>query len=179
METLRKLPEQPFWFRFVRKMQFFWKFWLSGLAGGLLVFKGLIGLDWGPSVASVFILMGVIASIIDSFPGLDRRSPNFLVHWGEPRTWFCGECQQTFLPELWLVCASNRLEPYYVAQCPFCRGGNTIWAASEDEQEEKRNEGNSSIKIRPEPACKVCGAPPLSMACHRYKERWAQQKKTL
>jgi len=103
----------------------------------------------------------------NQFPGLsDRKSDVFVKKRNllSLQAWFCGECNKSFYPTHWLVQADTGQLPGYVAQCPECKGGNTQHCPQELENTCERVEAR----------CKVCGAPPFSLACHRYsKEREA------
>jgi hypothetical protein len=88
--------------------------------------------------------------------------------WFKPQAWFCGECNKIFYPAHWLVQADTSRFPSYVAQCPECKGGNTQLCLQEREIQYEEAEAK----------CNVCGAPPLSVACHRYqgKERGKERE---
>ena len=164
MKEPSQIPSQPFFKRLRRKG------WQSGifisLVFGYFLFGLTLKLEFWMAISATVFLTSIITSFIElsAFPGLDRQSPNLQVKPGAARSWFCGECQRTFLAEFWLV-GTQYSEPVYVAQCPFCKGGNTRWASAEDEEEsEKVSDGKLGA------TCKICGAPPFSLACHRNTE---------
>lgn len=116
-----------------------------------------------------FLMLGASSMLVEKsqFPGLsDRKSEVFVKNRDllSLQVWFCGECNKQFLPTHWLVEAGANQLPGYVAQCPECKGGNTQFCP----------QGLENKCEQAEARCKVCGAPPFSLACHRYsKEREA------
>ena len=143
---------------------------LVGVPVGLcfVLFWWILRLDFGQALVGSFLLVAALWVLVEKHEFLDlsdAKSPLLVVRGFrfKPQAWFCGECNKIFYPAHWLVQADTSRFPSYVAQCPECKGGNTQLCLQEREIQYEEAEAK----------CNVCGAPPLSVACHRYqgKER--------